>query len=259
MFRIDRNLVNLASARSVYVDGDDAATDAEGAAAPDAAAAAASAAHIVQELIRNAEVKAEGILENARKEVAALMLSSREQADEERRQALQEGYIEGSKEGRRAYEEKYAKKSREDDESLKRVIAELYEERKRTYDGIEDEVVGLAFEIVKKVIGQAEDEVGGVFESLIRNALKQIAPEGKIIIRVSPAEYERFFSSGSAVFELDKNVTVAAAVLRDASLEQGDCLIDAEDETINAGLNTQLDYIKIAFTEVKGQELSAQV
>ena len=239
MFRIDRNLVNLSSARSVNVDGDDTVAGAEGIPLD----ATASAAHIVQELIQNAEANASGILEEARKEVAALMLTAREEAEELRRQAWQEGYADGSKEGKRVYEEKYAQKEQKDDETLKNVISELYDERKRTYDGLEDEVVKLSFEIVKKIFNPAEDMVGGVFESLIRNALKQIAPEGKVIIRVGPVEYERFFSTGSAVFHLDKGVSVTAAVLRDASLMQGDCIIDTEDETVNAGLDTQLKYI----------------
>ena len=247
MFRIERNLVNLATARSVQVEGEESAAGAE----EISPKASASVACIEQEAIRKAEAKAEAmaekILDDARNEGAALMLSAREEAEEERRKAWQEGYAEGSKEGKRICDEKHAEKTREDDEMLKRVIDELYTEKKRMYDEIEDEVIRLTFDIVKKVIGFAEEDVGGVFQSLIRNALRQIAPEGKLIIRVSPAEYERFFASGSAVFELDKGVTATAGILRDASLGEFDCVIDTEDETVNAGLDTQLKYIKIAF------------
>ena len=243
MFRIDRNLVNLASVRSVQVEGDEAAAGVEGL-APISSAYAGCAA---QETIRQAEVKAAEIIENARNEVAELMINAREQAEEERRRAWHEGYTEGTGEGKRVFEDKYKENTRKDDEMLERVISELYAERKRTYDGLENEVVELSLEIVKKIIGPAEDELGGVFESLIRHALRQIAPEGKIIIRVSSVEYERFFSSGSAVFHLDKGVTVTTAVLRDASLAEGDCIIDTEDETVNAGIDTQLKYIKISF------------
>ena len=247
MFRIERSLVNLATARYVQVEGEEPEAGAEEVSLK----ASASAACIEQEAIRKAEAKAEAmaekILDDARNEGAALMLSAREEAEEERRKAWQEGYAEGSEEGKRICDEKHAEKTREDDERLKRVIDELYTEKKRMYDELEDEVIRLTFDIVKKVIGSAEEDVGGIFQSLIRNALRQIAPEGKIIIRVSPAEYERFFSSGSAVFHLDKGVTATAGILRDASLGEFDCVIDTEDETVNAGLDTQLKYIKIAF------------
>ena len=257
MFRIDRNLVNLATARSVQVDGDDSEVGAEGVPYN----ATTSVNYMAQEMIKSAEAKAAAIIDDARNEKAALMLTAREEAEEARRAAWQEGYAEGAEEGRRAAEKErlaaeegrrtavmeYEKKAQEDDEMLKRVIGELYEERERTYSGLEDEIVGMSLDIVKKVINPAEETLGGVFESLIRNALRQIAPEGKVVIRVSPAEYERFFSSGSAVFHLDKGVTVTASVLRDASLSEADCIIDTEDETVNAGLDTQLKYIKIAF------------
>ena len=247
MFRIDRNLVNLATGRSVQVDGEEEAAGAEGI----SPSAAASGAYIEQEAIRKAKAAAETeagkILDDARNESAALLLSAREEAEEESRRAWQEGYAEGAREGKRVCDEKYAEKTCEDDSMLKRVLDELYTERKRMYDDLEKEIIGLTFEIVKRIISPAEEAVGGIFESLIRNALRQIAPEGKVIIRVSPAEYERFFSSGSAVFHLDKGVTVTASVLRDASLGEFDCVIDTEDETVNAGLDTQLKYIRIAF------------
>ena len=248
MFRIDRNLVNLSSTRSIQqvdVDNNNGAAGAGEPAPP--INTAVSATQIAQDIVNNAKATAGTILEDARKEVAALLLSAREEAEEERCRARQEGYSEGAEEGRRVVGAEYMEKSQKDDEMLKRVINELYTERELTYGGLEDEVVGLSLDIVKKIMRPAEDVLGDVFESLIRNALKQIAPEGKVIIRVSPEEYERFFSSGSAVFELDRGVTVTASILRDTSLAAGDCVIDTENETVSAGVDTQLKYIKIAF------------
>jgi flagellar assembly protein FliH len=216
---------------------------------PDAAALVAQATLLAKEMISEAKTKAERIVMDARNEVAALLLSAREQAEEDRRRAWQEGFAEGTEEGRRSFDEQLAEKARLNDESLQRVLDELYEDRTRTYNGLEKEVVTLALEIVRKVYGPAEEELGNVYESLIKNALKQIDPDNKVIIRVGPAEYERFFSSGNAVFELDSGVTVTASILRDVSLEEGDCLIDTDETTINAGLDSQLKYIKLAFEQ----------
>ena len=267
MFRIERNLVNLASSRSIQIDSGDEAAGA----GSFPLEAPAKNTFAEQEALRReeakarmmaeAEAEAKEVVEDARGEAAAIIVAAREQAEEERRKAWQEGYAEGAAEGRREskeeftrfkedcerVKEEYAKKTLEDDEGLKHVISELYDERERTYKGLEDEVVDLALDVVKKVMNPAEEALGGVFVSLIRNALKQIAPEGRVVIRVSPAEYERFFSSGSAIFELDKGVTVTASVLRDASLKEADCIIDTENETVNASLDTQLKYIRIAF------------
>jgi flagellar assembly protein FliH len=260
LFRIERRNVNLSATRSFQVEiSEDPEAGAVGE-APEAAVSAtidvhaqqmAQAQEKAQEIIKKAEAEAkanaEKILADARNEVAALMLTTREEAEEERKRAWQEGYAEGSEKGKQSYDEKLAEKIREDDEMVKRVIHEIYDERERIYSGLEDEVIGLALEIVRKVIHPAEELIGDVFESLIKNALRQMTPEGKIILRVGSADYERFFSSGSAVFEFEGGVTVTASVLRDVSLGIGDCIIDTEESTVNAGLDTQLKYIKLAF------------
>jgi flagellar biosynthesis/type III secretory pathway protein FliH len=115
------------------------------------------------------------------------------------------------------------------------------------YDDYEGKVTELCLDIVKKVINPAEEALGNVFQSLILNAIKQIKLTDKIIIRVGPAEYERFFSNGNAVFDLHSGVTVTATVLKDMSFNDGDCVIDTDYETINAGLDSQLRLISLAF------------
>ena len=255
MFRIDRNYVHLATTRFAQLGNSEAEADTAADQCPDVPdmpqqdAQAEKAASLAQEITDDANAKAKRIIMDARDEVAALLLSARDQAEEGRRLAWQEGFAEGTEEGRRSFDEQLSEKLRLDDESLKRVLDELYSERMRMYSELEDEIVGLALGIVRKVINPAEEELGSVFDSLIRNALKQINPDSKVVIRVSPVEYERFFASGSAVFELDSGVAVTASILRDVSLEEGDCIIDTEDALFNAGIDSQLKYIQLAFGE----------
>ena len=244
MFRIDKSLVNLANARSVHVEGDMEAAGAEGEHF-DVPAASASVELAVQEILGAAEEQAAHIIENAKDEAMALMSLARKQAEEDRNTASREGYAKGEKEGRQAFDAKL----KEDDEKLKRVIEELYDERKRLYDSIEDNIAALSLDIVRKIINPAEEALGGVFMSLVSNALKQIKLTDRIIIRVGPSEYERFFSSGNAVFDLQSGVIVTATVLKDMSFNDGDCVIDTDFETVNAGLESQLKYIQLAFEE----------
>jgi len=259
LFRIDRNFVNLGATRSVRVD-DEQGREAGAAVGdqPPLAHAAVSADNMAQtrasEIIAEAEEEArtlaEQVLADARDEVAEMINEAREEAEEMRRQAFQDGYAEGAEEGKRSYDDQLATKMREDDAMLKRVISEVYDERERTYSGLEDEVVGLALEIVRKTIAPAEELIGGIFEALIRHALKQIVPDGKVVIHVSPEEYDRFFSSGQVDVELDNGEVISAKVLRDSTLGGGDLVIDTESETINAGINTQLKYIALAFEKM---------
>jgi flagellar assembly protein FliH len=200
------------------------------------------------------ETKMEEILDNARNQAAQIVLDAREDAEEELKRGFRQGFEEGSEEGKRSFDEKTEAKIREDDETLKRLLDEIYEERERTYSALESEVTNLAVEIVRKIINPAEDELENVYMSLIKNALRQMPTEGKVVLRVGPKEYERFFASGAARIELDSGATVTASVLRDVTLNDGDCIIDTDDVTINAGIDQQLQYVKLAFERANQYE-----
>ena len=264
MFRIDRRLVKLASTKPSTKPGKqsaDESTDEVGVEGelPDAAASAeAIADELINEYVSaatsEAEEEMEKILDEAREQAAHIIFLAREDAEEEHKRAWQEGYQEGSEEGRRSYDEQTAEKISQDDEMLKRVLDELYAERERMNADMEEGVTNLALEIVKKIINPAEEALGDVFTSLIKNALRQMTTDSKVIIRVGPAEYERFFSSGAAEIELDSGAVVKADVLRDISLNEGDCIIDTDDVTINAGVDSQLHFVKLAFERANQYE-----
>ena len=261
MFRIDRRLVNVADTKFNISGADEKSEAGAEVELSDAAASAKSESYAedaVNEYINAAksetEAKIEAILEKAREQAAHIIFEAREDAEEEHKRAWQEGYQEGTDEGKRVYDEKTAAKIQEDDETLKRVLDEIYEERERIYAGMETEVTNLSLEIVRKIINPAEEALGDVFTSLIKNALRQMSTDGKIVLRVGPAEYERFFSSGAATIELDSGVTVRASVLRDVSLQEGDLIIDTDDVTINAGIDSQLQFVQLAFERANQYE-----
>jgi len=194
--------------------------------------------------------KAEEILSVAREEARAILQSAHDEFEKERKRGFEQGYEEGVAENKRFYDEELAKKKSEDDNTLNRVLSEIYGEHKRIYMSMEGEVVNLALEIVKKIINPAEDELGTVFPSLIKNALRQFSTESKIIIHVSASDYERFFSSGATTIELDSGKIITVTVMSDVSLADGDCIIDTDDFTVNAGVDSQLKLVELAFDRV---------
>jgi len=255
LFRIDRRNVKI-SGKIYNKLGDDKKPEVdEEAEMPDAAT---SAEALVNQYLSAAEIEIqeqkEKILDKAREEASQIIWDARDEVEEDRKKAWQEGFQDGSSKGKREYDEKLAEKIREDDEALKRVLDEIYNERERTYSELEVETTNLALEIVRKIINPAEDELGNVFTSLIKNALRQMSTDGKIVLRVGAGEYERFFSSGAAELELDSGVTVKASVLRDVSLSDGDLIIDTDDVTINAGIESQLQYVELAFERANQYE-----
>jgi len=264
LFRIDRRLVNVSGVKFNKLDKDkenkpevDAQEEDE-----ELTDAVTSAETLAQEYMSAAEAEIkekekkilDKALEDAREQAATIIFNAREEAEELEKKAWQEGFEIGTSEGKRAYDEKLAEKIQEDDEALKRILDEIYLERENTYNQLEEQVTDLSLEIVRKVIGPAEDELQTVFTSLIKNALKQMSSDSKVVIRVGPNEYERFFSSGAATIELDSGTVVKASVLRDVSLGDGDCIIDTDEVTVNAGLESQLQYVKLAFERTNQYE-----
>ena len=285
MFRIDRTQVNLSTTRYVMVKNDSAATGdkagkeagAEGEESgartlqenPDAAVSEVSegtaqdrSEAMAREIIEKAEAEArsaaEKILSDAHEEAATILLDAREQANEERRAAVEEGFTEGSADGNaRGYEAGMAKgydegrkdfdeKIEEDDRKLLSLISDIYDEIERTTTELESGVAELSLDIVRKVVDPS-DTGSGVFEAMIKNALRQIRTDRKIVIHIGQDEFKRFFPSWTALFRLDGGVTVDATVVEDQTLGEGDIVIDAGEETINAGLETQLRAIELAF------------
>ena len=266
MFRIDRRFVNVSGVKFNRLDTDEAPEEvgAEGD-VPDAATSekiVPTAEDVVNEYLTAAknetESKIDAILNDARKQAAQVLLNAENEAEEERKrgyeQGFQEGMAKGTEEGKLKYDEKIEKKKLEDDETLKRVIEEMYQERERVYSQMEDEATNLAIEIVRKILNPAEKELADFFTPMIKNALRQMSTDSKIVLRVGAKEYERFFSSGAATIELDSGVTVKASVLRDVSLNDGDLIIDTDDVTVNAGLDSQLRYVELAFERANQYE-----
>jgi len=213
-------------------------------------------------LLERATAEANSIVSEATIAAARIITETRETVEEEFEAARKKGFETGAREGRQTFDEKLAQQ-REDDrnilesqiekdsETLRRVIDQLNSESALAYEELEEEAVNLALDIVKKIFN-CDNPMGlELYESLIINALRQIKPSGKVVIRVGPAEYERFFPTGSAVFNMDSGVRVTATVIKDNVLSKGELIIDSEEETVNAGIGTQINAIQFAFDRAR--------
>lgn len=254
MFRIDRRLVNLSGEKvNKIVSGDEAPseeTEADG-----QTSQIALQREYISKLELEANEKAEEIIKGAKEESADIIGAATAEAEDIRKRAWNDGFEEGSQEGKRSYDEKLAEKIAEDDRLLASVLEEVREEWDKAYSELADETVKLSLEIANKILKPPEDELDTVFLPLIKNALRQtVTDEGKLSIRVGETEFERFFASGTAKIELDSGTVVKVSVIKDTSMERGDLIIDKDDVTVNAGVDSQLKYIQLAFERANHYE-----
>ena len=249
MFRIEKNMINFSDSNinKIDVDVDEVETGGQDESPAESTYPDNLQREYLSDIEEEANKKIAYMMEDAQEEAKVIAQLAKIEAAEERKRAREEGYAEGSKEGNARFDKQISEKIREHDDILKNVLAEISGEWEELKNQLNERTADLAVEIVRKIIGQAEDEKGSIFTSLIKNALRQVQTDGKITIRVSQSEYERFFQSGTLVIELDNGATIKANVLRDITMNPGDLIIDMEDVTINAGVDSQLKYVELAF------------
>jgi flagellar assembly protein FliH len=199
--------------------------------------------------VESARERAGVIIAEAETEAARMLEDARAQAGEIRQKAYNEGFLEGHIEGDRKAAEEFESIAAENKTAVERVLSEFFAARETAlneFKGVKDEIRPLVFEIVKKIINLSYEKYDTFFEALIGGALEKLQPEGKLTLTVSESDYERFFPSGSAVFNVNGK-DIPALIVKNASLGQTELIIDSDDATVNAGPDTQLRRVMSAF------------
>jgi flagellar assembly protein FliH len=211
----------------------------------------------VDTILREARREAEARLADAEESASKLLAGIREAAEEEAeaklaeagRQAIgivAEARQKGQEEGRQEGLELYRQQSEEAAQQLSRLLQEIAGAREAFFASFEGEVVELALSIAEKITLSAISQDGAAFKGMVSNALKQLRREGKLSLRVSEQQYNDFFRAESASFVLDDE-SIRVAVINDPHLQEGGLIVESPEESVNAGVASQLKYIALAF------------
>ncbi len=184
-----------------------------------------------QTMLREAQERANAVIKKAEDEARGIV----EQAEEK-------GYRDGVQKAQQEMQAQLGKHS----EALENLLMKIGDARENMIDELEDEIITLVLETAKKVINLELEKNDKVFVNVVQNALSQIKREGKIVIRVGQDDFANFFSSGTAEFILN-NERIKTTVIDEPLFNKGDCVIESEGETVNAGISSQLKYIEFAF------------
>lgn len=193
------------------------------------------------ELISAARAMAEGIVESARERADAEALDIRGQA-----------WKSGFAEGREVAEKQASEQGEALAHDLHTLIDGLNRGREDMVSRFEQDIISLSLAIAKKIVNVAIKKDDIIFEALIKNALNQMKREGKLSIRLSEEDCSRMFSNGSASFLLGGE-TVTVNVISDPLLKEGDCILESDAEIVDAGVESQIRAVAIAF-ERMGEE-----
>lgn len=257
MFRIDRRMVDFSRSSAPHLlavpkSPEDTAPEPEALAEPDE-----QEQYVAPEIVCSAPepepepaevvpeapppVDTEKILREAEAKAGDMVKAAKAECDELKNQAWQEGYSQGKAEAREELKQQRLVQK----EALNSLIERVNEERNRLLDEVQDDVVRLSVDIARKILHYELDYGNDAFISMVYNAVKQMKAEGRVVVRVSPQEYARYFSEEESREFRSDNMIVT--VIEDNYLERGGCVIESEGETINASVDSQLKTISIGF------------
>lgn len=161
----------------------------------------------------------------------------------------EEGYEEGRKKG---YED--ARLEMQD------VIKNLNEEKIKILDeyrdllkNAESDILNLVLEISKKIIGVTIDESDEYLNNIIKKGIEKTSFKGILTLKVSKEEYiKALIVKDEIVGEYEDVEDII--IKEDISLKKGGCIIETPYGSVDSGVWTQYEKLKIRFLELLGSE-----
>jgi flagellar assembly protein FliH len=184
-------------------------------------------------VIKMAEDEAQKIVAGANTEADLIIQKAKLHIEEERSAALETARREGFEQG--SYEAKM------DNEALlnqaRQTVEDARTERNEIIASIEHDMVSLVAELTEKLIGASLIINPGVILNMIRAGIENIQAS-ELTVRVSPDDFETANSLKENLTEMVDSDTVLNLV-KDTSLNRGDCVIDTPIGSIDSSLDKQ--------------------
>ena len=199
-----------------------------------------------------AQIQAEQILADARRDADKILLQAREKADKEtenvfakaREEGYQEGYVAGmaqsAEESRQLREEQAAKL----EEEIHRFMEHAGEALDRQMDQSVEDLRDLAMAVAEKVICVSLKSSADVIARMIQTAIDKRKIKEWVHIYIAECDAKR-------LTELPASLTGALSALSDrvriipmADDESGTCIIEMPDEIVDASVSTQLGNLR---------------
>lgn len=192
-------------------------------------------------LIKNAEKKAQEILNEARNKAQEIINS----AEEQLKSRLVDGYKHGHEQG---YQEGLAEARLEAlsrYEEIKKALQSVYELRQKIITDVEEDLKKLSISIAERIITKQLAMEPEIIFDIVKEACGQfrqaeqitifVNPDDGYILRQRKSEFQEILGDYCRIYIID-----------DGGLSQGSCIIESENGLIDAGLKTQLEKLGLA-------------
>ena len=199
-----------------------------------------------------AQIQAEQILADARREADKILLQARDRADEETREIFakargegyQEGYVAGmaqaAQESRQAREEQAQRL----EEEVHRFMEHAGETLDRQMDQSVDDLRDLAMAVAEKVISVSLRSSADVIARMIQTAIDKRKKKEWVHIYIAECDAKRLTQLPASLTKALSGLSDRVRIIPMADDESGTCIIEMPDEIIDASVSTQLSNLR---------------
>ncbi len=189
-----------------------------------------------QHLILEAKKTAEFILDEAEKQARSMALEVQEEG---RQQGYQEGYSDG------------IAKAELIKQQVQQTLQDAIQQKQQMLDEIEPQMVELIIEISRKILGDTITASADGILYLIRQGFSQITGKGKVILKVSQEDFYHVSENKQTVLGMIDG-SVDLEIIKDFTLNQGDCMIETPYGNIDCSVDQQFESIKNELMQIAG-------
>lgn len=189
------------------------------------------AKHEAEMIIKEAELEAEKIMSKAQEEAEVGI----QQIEEE---ARKKGYLEGCDSAKNQYENLI-----QEAEMMKQ---RAEEQCNMLMESIEEDVIKMVIEISKKVIHSEVKLNKKNMLYIVKQAMDKCSNKEEITLKVSSEDYEYITENKEKLLQMVKGIG-ELEIKPISSMEVGDCIVETEYGSIDAGVDTKIKNIQEAF------------
>lgn len=168
--------------------------------------------------------------------------------NEKAKNAVQESYIKGKKEGLKAGEKQgrdtawaqYNAQMEQIEQRVASFLQKVDDSKREIIHNLEHLLVHFCFQMTKKIIASEVETREDIILPVVKKCLSMIADREKLLIRISPADeavvsqHQDFWNS---ITERLENVTIEP----DERIEMGGCIIESNSGMVDARLGVQME------------------
>lgn len=186
----------------------------------------------------------EELLEDARIQADSMMEEAKQEAEDLKNNAYEEGFASGQKagydQGIKEADELKAKLNREFQEK-EASLSRFYQEKMRD---LEPALIDTLTDVYEHIFNVNFSDNREVIVHLMRNALQQMESSQEYLIHVSTEDFSFVSMQKSSLIEAGGAVNANFDVIEDVTLKQNQCLIETENGIFDCSLGVELQELK---------------